>query len=53
MQSRSTPTALTLAHGRLEGDRANERDVAKAITPARGLGERFRGQALAHHGRGA
>jgi hypothetical protein len=28
MQSRSTPTALTLAHGRLEADRANERDVA-------------------------
>jgi hypothetical protein len=38
MQSRSTSTALTLAHGRLEVDRANERDVANAIArsaPAR------------------
>jgi integrase len=34
MQSRSTPTALTLAHGRPEADYANERDVAKSITPA-------------------
>jgi hypothetical protein len=31
MQSRSTPTALTLAHGRLEADRASERDVAQAV----------------------
>lgn len=49
MESRSTPTALTLAHGPNEADRANERDVAKPVARRQ---PRRRTNAIVHEMRG-